>query len=258
MTKNQKAKSAEALPQAMFYKNPVPIGQERHAKAGLSPITHCKFAMDTNSIALNASEFVEAAKCYPIVFTVEEPTPVALVGLENQNYFIDADGYWLANTYIPAYIRRYPFIFMHLPDQEQLLLCVDEGCEQYSDNAGKDSTPLYDKDGKASELTNSALEFAKTFHQHQAMTRNFIDALADNDLLMVNTSTVTLAGGRQVSLNGFQMIDEQKFMQLPDKKILEFRKKGWLPFIYFALMSASNWQRLGDMASQRETIHAAS
>ena len=90
------------------------------------------------------------------------------------------------------------------------------------------------------------------FQQHQQVTEQFTRDLIAEDLLVANSTTLTLANGRNIELAGFQMIDEEKFLKLPDEKHLEFKKKGWLPYIYFTLMSTSNWKQLGDIASIRE------
>lgn len=99
----------EGMP--LFFRQPAVLDKERHAKAGLKPATSLNFAKSTNSLPLNTIEFLEASKHYPIVFTADaEPTPTAIVGMEQANYFVDAKGQWAANTYVPAYVRQYPFI----------------------------------------------------------------------------------------------------------------------------------------------------
>src|SRR5262249_32476469 len=92
--------AASSLP--LFFKKPAVLDKVRHAEAGLGASESMDFARATNSLPVNAIEFIEAAKTYPIVFTAEEknPMPVAIVGWEKENYFIDAEGKWLKGTYI--------------------------------------------------------------------------------------------------------------------------------------------------------------
>lgn len=236
----------------LFFKRPRPLELERHGKAGLVPVPDTAFATQTNSILINAIEFSEAAKQYPIVFThAELPLPVVVLGLEQENYFVDAKGKWKEDVYIPAYVRKYPFVFMDATERREFLLCIDEAASQFREKGGKDTMPFYEGD-KPSELTRNALEFCTSFHNHHQMTRQFCQALVDAQLLMPVRSDAKLSSGREIHLSGFQTIDEQKFNALPEATILEFHKKGWLPLIYFMLMSSSNWKKLVDMAAARE------
>jgi hypothetical protein len=236
----------------LFFKRPVPLDAKRHAKASLQPSQDVSFAATTNSLLVNVAEFVEAAKFYPIVFTQGESIlPAVVLGLEKQNYFIDAKNNWKPETYIPAYVRRYPFVFLDVPERKQFVLCVDEAAPQYRENGGKDTLALYDGENP-SELTKNALEFCTAFQNHYQVTQAFCQALKEADLLTPTRSDAKLFNGREIQLAGFQVIDEKKFGALPDDKLLDLHKKGWLPLIYFALMSASNWRNLSNMAGARE------
>lgn len=241
----------------LFFRKPVPLDSTKHGKAGIKNKQGLAFTRSTNSVPLNAIEFIEAAKHYPIVFTTDElALPAAIVGLEQENYFVDSKGTWKEGTYIPAYVRKYPFVFMEVPEQQQYLLCIDEDAELFASKVTDEKMAFY-KDGQPSELTKQALEFCTAFHNHYMITRNLCKDLKEADLLTPNQSDAKLYNGRQIRLGGFQLIDEAKFNALPDDKILEFRKKGWLPFIYFALMSASNWKKIVDMAAEVERTQKA-
>lgn len=244
-----------ALP--LFFQKPVPLDSAKHGKAGIKSKQGLSFTRKTNSIPVNAIEFIEAAKHYPIVFTMDElALPAVIVGLEQENYFVDAKGNWKDGSYVPAYVRKYPFVFMEVPEKQQYLLCVDEEADVFATKVSDENLAFY-KDGQPSDLTKQALEFCTAFHNHYLITKNLCKDLKDADLLTPNQSDAKLFNGRQIRLGGFQLLDEAKFNALPDEKILEFRKKGWLPFIYFALQSASNWKRIVDMAADMERSQKA-
>ena len=237
----------------LFFQKPAPLDMLRHGKAGLLPAQDYSFTRDTNSIVINGIEFVEAAKYYPIVFTQTKiPLPCVILGLERENYFVGPKGRWKEDTYIPAYVRKYPFVFMDVTERKQLVLCIDEAAPQFKKAGGKNTLPLYEGD-KPSALTRNALEFCTAYHNHHVITRGFSEDLRDADLLVPSQSNAKLANGRTIDLGNFQVIDEQKLNSLPDEKILEFHKKGWLPLIYFSLMSGSHWKKLADMAGERES-----
>src|SRR6202167_3688090 len=113
--------AAETLP--MFYKSPRPLDRARDGKLRVSRPTHFRFAANTNAVPLLIDEFPMAAAYYPIVFAAgNSPVPAAVVGLKNDNnLFLDREGRWLNGAYLPAYVRRYPFILLDDPTQKQFV-----------------------------------------------------------------------------------------------------------------------------------------
>jgi hypothetical protein len=231
----------------LFYKSPQPITLDRHAEAGIGVLSHFSFARPTNSIPLNAIEFAEAARSYPIVFTAgEDNMPVALVGLESENYFLTIAGQWRSDAYIPAYVRKYPFALMESPDRQQWILCIDEAAENFA--AQQPAHPFY-VEGKAAEVAQRALDFCSAYQQHYRLTRDFVEALKEQELLVERVSTLALPDGSSVNLRGFMTIDEEKFRQLPDEIYLDWRKLDWISLIHACLFSQVNWKYLAALAT---------
>lgn len=229
----------------LFYEKPTVLEKNRHAKAGVSSTSDFSFARNTNSIALSAVEFIEAARCYPIVFTDGEvPAPVALVGLEQANYFVDATGAWREDAYIPAYVRQYPFVFFERQEDQTFFLCVDEAAAHYQAEVTDENTRFFNDAGEPTEMTNHALQFCTAFYQHHHVTRQFCTDLKAMGLLETYQSQIQFPSGRQTSLSNFLMINETAFNALSAEDFLTLRSKGWLPFIYLALTSGANWKRL--------------
>lgn len=241
------ATTASTLP--LFFKRPAVISKDRHASAQLAHTEAMGFAKDTNSAPLNVFEFIEASKYYPIVFTADaQPAPVAVLGWEKENYFVSSDGHWSTGSYIPAYIRQYPFIFVE-QDAEKFFLAIDEAAPNFSNDAAGEGEPLF-VEGEPSALSKRALEFCTSYYQQMNATKNFCADLAAYKLLTPYSSKATL-DGREIELNGFLMIDEQALTSLSDEDFLVLRAKGWLPFIYLAITSASNWKGLMEHARTR-------
>ena len=137
-----------------------------------------------------------------------------MLGVRGQeNLFVDAQGQWRAGAYIPAYVRRYPFIFMENEDRSQFTLCVDEQAPRWSRAA---TIPSSTK--PASPPTwRAALEFCRDYQNQHAYTMEFARALAEADLLVENRADITLPDGQRLAMSGFKVIDEAKFNKLPDE-----------------------------------------
>lgn len=236
-----------ALP--MFYASARPLDIERDTNLFVSAPKHFNFAAKTNAIPLLTDEFAMAAAHYPIVFAAgPAPVPAAVVGLQNdENLFIDKDGQWLGGSYLPAYVRRYPFLLMDDPEQKQYVLCVDETSDMLADQG---EYQLF-KDGKPTAFTQSAMSFCATLRQQGEATDEFVKALKDYNLLMTNDAQIDMPGGGKLELAGFQIIDPKKFDLLPDTVYLSWRRKGWIGLIFAHLLSTHRWQNLIALASMR-------
>jgi hypothetical protein len=239
----------------LFFRDPHLLDSTRHAKASVKASDYA-FAEQTNCVPIVIQEFFDMARHYPIVFTLgDTPTAVAILGLEQTNYFITPDHQWLPHHYIPAYVRQYPFLFLEQPNDDRLYLMVDEGAPHYTYGAENDASPLYTGDGKPTPVTDNALKFCSALFGQYKTTRALGEWLKAHDLLIPSHSDVHLATGKKFKLEGFQVINEKAFRQLPDKSILELRDKNWLAPLSFILAAASNWQRLLNHAeSQGNTV----
>lgn len=234
----------------LFYTNPVPLDARRHANLALKPAFGLEFTKTVNAVPINMIEMPQICHFYPIAFSPDaNATPVALVGLrDNENLFVNGKGEWEPEAYIPAYIRRYPFIFSEIPDSDQLTLCIDLN-DTVTEEGGEQK--FFDAEGKGTALAQNALEFCKSYHAAAQQTVEFSKMLADSDMLVERRAEVNVIGNRRISFSGFKIIDEQKLAQLDDKTFLEWRQKGYLPFLYAHLFSGAQWQRLTRMLNER-------
>jgi SapC. len=233
----------------LFYKSPRPLLADRDGDRSLRTEVSLAFAAGTNSVPLMAAEFTAACKHYPILFTdTAAAQPVALLGLRAaENLFVDADGRWEEGAYIPAYVRRYPFIFLESADKSEFTLCIDEAADAVIE--GRDN-PFF-VDGQPTELTGNALTFVKEFQAQGVFTAEFAQAVVDAGLLVDKRADISLVNGERLSLAGFKVIDEVLFNQLPAEELLAWRERGWLGLVYAHLISISSWTGLVDRQVRR-------
>jgi hypothetical protein len=247
----------EQLP--LFYKSPVPIEAERHKDWGIKKQFGFSFASNANAVPLNMVEMAEACHVYPIAFSSDAiATPVAILGLrDHENLFVNAKGEWVPDLYVPAYVRRYPFIFSEMQGNDQLTLCVDNVDLAIDTNCKQADQKFFTTDGKASPVSKNALEFCKSYHVAAKQTMEFSKAMLDNDLLVVRQAEINTPMGEKINFAGFKVIDHEKLNAISPEVFLEWREKGWLPFIYAHLFSAAQWQRLIKLYSDRVKQNAA-
>ena len=227
----------------VFYRNPVPLNTETHASLTISPSPDgFRFASSASTVLLASIEFFDAAHQFPIIF---RPTPdshilpVALMGLEeNENLFVDGNGAWLGQ-YIPAYIRRYPFITTDGSDG-QSIVCIDEDFDGFNLD---DGLPLFE-DGKPTPKAQEIQAFLQDYLLQIQQTEQFCAMLLQNSLLRQIDAQANMNNGRTYPLNGMLVVDEEKMKQLPDSDIVKLFRNGTLALIHAHLFSLRNLNAL--------------
>jgi len=241
------------MAELLFYKKLVPLSKEVHRAYSFKRFDSLEFAANAQSVLLTGSEFAEASKEYPIVF-VKAPDntmmPVALLGIRSgENLYVDASGKWDAR-YIPAYVRRYPFIFSEV-SPEQLVLCVDEGCGAL--NVEGEGEALFDDQGVASQFVNNVVQFMQDYQVDFLRTRAFVEHLNQLELFKESNARIVLNSGEEFVINGIWMVDEAKLAALADDKLLQLAKSGELGRVYAHLISLSNLNQFGRLLAQKST-----
>ncbi|MEL0210751.1 MAG: SapC family protein [Novosphingobium sp.] len=230
-----------SAPQAnlpMFYNDLMPLNSRDHATWKAKNADAAPWLIGQHAIPLTAEEFPQAARHYPIIFASgDNPVPLALMGLnEGVNVFVDADGKVTQPIYIPAYVRRYPFLLAKLnPTSEELSLCFDPSADLLGESV--DGQELF-VDGQPSEATKAALGFCEQFEQAGQRTQAFIDELKKHDLLMEGEVAIQQEGNEQPFIyRGFQMINQEKLREMRGDVLRGWAQSGLLPLLYAHLFS---------------------
>jgi len=221
-----------------LYNNIVPISQEEHGGMFLDRVDNFSYAKDLGFVYVFCMEFIRAAKEYPIVFSIagNEVFPVAMLGLRNnQNVFLDDEGNWLGD-YVPAYIRRYPYILMKVPDSSEHVMCIDRDFPGL--NTEGRGERLYNEDGTDGPGIEHAKKFLVTFQKNINITAAFCKRLQELDLL-VPMPPPSGAKRKRVDLEGFGIVDRNRIFDLEDEKLVDMLRNDDMELIYMHLFSAN-------------------
>ncbi len=222
----------------LFYQDLVPLSSSQHADWKIETQQKAPFLANTHAVPVTIDEFVSAGRCYPIVFsTGPQSVPLGLMGMnEGVNAFVDADGAMPLPTYVPAYVRRYPFLLAQLQkDSEELSLCFDPTAPGIA--AGDVGAPLFDG-SEPSQTTKDILGFCEQFEQAGARTAAFMAELEKLDILMDGEVSIQADGQEQPFVyRGFRMVDEEKLRDLRGDALRKLSQNGVLPLLYAHLFS---------------------
>ncbi len=236
---------------AVYYEKPVALDREKHRQLKVSATGSFGFAGKANSLYLAGVEFNEACKEFAIVFTrvgSGRTVPVAMLGLRSrENLFVDADGKWDAG-YIPAFVRRYPFVLAELPGRAEMAVCVDEAFAGLNASEGE---ALFDPKGGDTPFLLNAVDFLRRYQAEYLRTEAFCQRLEQAGLLMEMNARADLLDGRSFTINGLLIVDEKKLLALPQATVLSLFRAGELHLISMHLVSLSNMQKLVDRMAAR-------
>lgn len=228
----------------LFYRKPQVLRFEDHKAMGLVGSQDFSFTAEATAIPLSVSEFMPSIRHYPIVFVGDkEPSPVAIVGLkQGRNLMLEEGGAWAAHTYIPAYIRRYPFILVQSPDQDTRYLAYDSESGRIKPLAdAPDAAPIFNEDGTASKAVEPMLHLCEAYHQHRAQDTAFLKAISEADILVARHVDMDFPDKSRYRLDGFSVIDIERYRALPARTLKQWTEKGWTDAIALHLASAQNW-----------------
>lgn len=224
----------------LFYNDLAPLNSNDHGSWKAISVDKAPWIAKQHAIPLTVEEFPQAMRDYPIVFSSgDNPVPLALMGLnEGINVFFEDDGTVIGTPYIPAYVRRYPFLLAKIDQSsDSLSLCFDPS----SNLVGEfdDGRELFDAEKKPTQHTQELLKFCEMFEQAGNKTNAFMKELKDADLLMDGEVAInrTTGEGQPFIYRGFQMINQEKLRDLRGDQLRKWNENGLLPLIHAHLFS---------------------
>lgn len=242
--------------QLLIYETAVPVNAGRHGKCAIEAGRGYGFTSTLNSVPLMAVEFPLAATEYPVVFALsgDDVVPVVILGArQNENLYLAPDASWLAQ-YVPAFLRRYPFVFSPSADGNTFTLCVDEAFQGLNYQGRGEA--LFTPDGKHTPYVDRVLQFLQEYRAQFVLTQSFGKKLKALNLLEPMQAQFTLANGEKLALGGFHSVDRARLKALPAADLAELASSDELELIYLHLQSMRNFNTVKDRLVERSAAAA--
>jgi hypothetical protein len=232
--------------QLLIYETAVPVSSKRHAGASVEIGANYTFSRSVNSVPLMAVEFPQAAAEYAIVFagTPEAVMPAVILGVRSsENLYLGKDGAWQAK-YIPAFVRRYPFVFSSSDDGKTFTLCVDEAFPGF--NREGRGQRLFGEDAKPTPYVDNVLKFNQEYRTQFLRTQAFCKKVVELNLLEPMQAQIALESGERMSLGGFMAVNRNKLKAVAGEKLAELAQTDELELLYLHMQSMRNFNVLKD------------
>ncbi len=239
----------------LFYSKPEPLSVDLHKTMGVKRLDGpFKFAKEGHAVPLTVTEFGVAALSSPIIFVGDEKIPLAVMGLNaGENMYLTDAGYFEPGVYVPAYIRRYPFVYANDSAAGQMILCIDRAAEFIVEGG---DLPFFDAEGKPTEYTQNCINFCNDYEAERQRTQSFVQLLTDLDLFETKTANFVPTNpdgtpGETQKIAEYFGVSETKLNALPIEEYAELRDNGALGQIFAHLISLAGWDRLLALAMMR-------
>jgi len=233
--------------QMLIYESAAPVSHARHGQWSVEVGADYAFSRNVNSVPLMAVEFPNAASEYSIVFAGSEDAvvPAVILGMRSdENLYLDEKGGWKAR-YVPAFVRRYPFVFSTSEDGKTFTLCIDEAFKGFNQQGRGE--PLFDAEKKPTPYVARVLKFLEQYQIEFRRTQEFCRKLVERKLLEPMLAQANLGSGEKLSLSGFMAVNRDRLKALSPEVLAEFARTDELELLYLHLHSMRNFS---DMAGR--------
>ena len=244
-----------------LYREPVLLDSALHRNKKMAVLSDYAITRAMHAVFLSATEFAQAALEFAIVFVNSGErdvggrmlmSPIVLLGLaQGENLLVDGTR-WDAR-YVPAFIRRYPFLTANLKGASNPGVLIDAAWSGFSETEG---AALFEADGKPAPALVNAVKFLELFEAEAQRTRAFCQRLIELDVLKEMKADATLAGGATFSVDGFYTVDEDKLLALPEEGVIELHRNGMLMLLHLHLLSLANLKLLVERKTRRPAVPA--
>ena len=234
-------------PKLYLFSEAVALNSQDHGNLGLSKSeTPFAFARNASVLPVVASEVQSAQRDYPIVFTsLESPGLLAVTGFDKLgNLFVDADGQWETDRYIPAYARRYPLAGLpQSEDSDQFIVFIDRQADAIEVDAQQ---PFFAGDALTPEA-QEMVDFCGSYVEEARRTRLFCERMAELKLLGPREAVINEQGNNR-RIAEYICVEPERLNELKGEVLQELFDQGYLATIFAHMFSLENWLRLDDRA----------
>ncbi len=217
------------------------LDRERHRALRLRADAGYRFSAGQTLVPLTLAEFEDAACVAPVVFLrAGGALSVAMAtGLEaGRNDLLDGAGRWPAGAYVPAYLRRYPFILVDGESGQRI--GMDPEAWHFSRIEGE---ALFE-DGQEGAAIARIRALCLAYSAAWEATQPFLEALDGAGVLVPGQTVITRKDGSRHRVDGFEIVDPERLAALPDATLAAWLRQGYLAAVHAHRASLKRWPAL--------------
>ena len=222
------------------------LDKNRHGNLRFTPAVGFSFARGLNVSPLTGGEVVDAAVYYPVLFSkTEVPSPLALLGLYEENVYVDDNNQWTA-PYVPGHIRRYPFILATGRAEGEFIVAIDPQAPHFK---GENGEAVFNDQGELNEYSSRSVKFLEVFQRGIEESKVLLPEL---EQVLVEHNLPVFDGKAQRSIEGFRVVSQDKVNALDDATLARWARNGLLQLIHAHWSSLRHLQGVARASTARK------
>ena len=237
----------------------VELTSEAHRDLKVAEDSVFDVAAKQHVITIRANEIAYAASGFPIFFTQDPSSGSATISImtsfeSGANLFVRS-GSWDA-TFSPSTMSTYPLFLMKSESSAQgYAVGFNEQNPAFSKEGGR---RLFEDDGKPSPYLDEMTEALQAGAEADLQTRFFLEKLEELELFKAIDILVGHEDGKVQKIQGLSTVDEERLQALPDDRVLELHKTGYLLPLHAVLMSTFQLNELIRRQNDDPDLHPVS
>jgi len=224
----------------------------------LDNVAHANLRIDTlwgragygelNQVLAFATEFEALQRHFPIVFRRSENgpwRPVAILGLAGrENLFMDIEGKWDVDTYVPAAIRKGPLAIAQSSDHQGTpKVLIDPSHPLVSQVRGE---PLFKRHGGNTAFLDHMVSVLGMIYDGDLQADALVDALEVANVLSSTNLHLRLGEGEIYAISDVRVVSTKALAELSTESLIALQQSGFLHHAHLAAASLGNLPRLGE------------
>jgi hypothetical protein len=210
--------------------NVVILNAEKHRSLRVDATASAEHGDDQRFVQVVVTEFPHLAAHYPILMSKDSETGAffcgAILGFDaGENLFLKEGGGH--DGYRPLNLQRAPFFTAG----DEVAIDLD------SPRVRDEGQPLFEEDGQPTPYLQSVLSTLGELRRGLEMTKIFIETLVQQKLVEPIDIDLSFDDGEKRNLRGLYTIDQTALRALPDDKVVELFRRGYLQVIYLMIAS---------------------
>lgn len=204
------------------------------------------------------TEFMDVHKEYPIYFQKDSETgefqAVAIFGFQSgENLFLDSSKTGWNAYYIPALMRREPFLIGFRPGQDAEAQDPKVMIDMESPRISKTSEGerLFLENGGNAPYLEGITRLLTLIHEGFPASKDMFATFLQLDLIEPFVLEIKFSDGTPYSASSFYTINQEKLYALGESTIAKLHKTGYLQLAYLVLASLGNVRRLIEWRNAR-------
>ena len=230
--------------------NIVLLNKETHRTLRVQAAAAARYGDNQRFVPVVVAEFAQLVVHYPILLSKDAVTGGfycgAMLGFdEGENLFLkDGEGH---DGYRPLNLQRMPFY----ASNGELAIDLDHPRVTSGDAPGSQRQAVFTEQGEPSRYLRSVLAAFGELTPGIERTKQFIDALLEHRLIEPVELDLELDDGAGLQVTGLYTIAQDALRELPDAKVVELFRRGYLKLIYLMIASLKQVAVLAQRKNER-------